>query len=522
MIDLRHGDCLAVLRAMPDVSVDAVVCDPPYGLAEHRVQEVAAAMGAWCSGDRERVPTGKGFMGRDWDAFVPPPAVWDECLRVLKPGGHLLAFAGSRTYDLMGLSIRLAGFEMRDGLQWLYGSGFPKGIDVGKAIDKAAGIARDVIGETIKTSIPKGRGYGRDENGRPIYLGLHGGQQRDQVAVGITAPATPEAARWDGWNTSLKPAHEPIVLARKPLAGTVAANVLGHGTGALNIGATRVATDENQSRPRGTFPHSDDAWSNGRPNEASVSHPAGRWPANVLLSHLPECGPEEDPQPCAPGCVVAELDAQSGTTASPTEPVKQGGRKATRAGTGAWFAGDDNPDVARDGVGVGYGDVGGASRFFPTFRYQAKAPTRERPKIDGKGWPTVKPLGLMRWLVRLVTPPGGLVLDPFAGTGTTLQAAGLEGFSAIGIERDPLALQLACQRLGLPEPVEPTPAPVLRAVLELRSPTLLELVTRAGDMSTLVLLYRAHCATWSPEVNDAAKRRRAELEAISPNGSSVR
>lgn len=520
MIDLRSGDCLAVLRAMPDASVDAVVCDPPYGLAEHRVQEVAAAMGAWCSGDRERVPTGKGFMGRDWDGFVPPPAVWDECLRVLKPGGHLLAFAGSRTYDLMGLSIRLAGFEIRDGLQWLYGSGFPKGIDVGKAID-ATLLHGGANSRRIKAANEARPGEGRQWSG--------GGRNNGVVATSAAntrtirdEPATPDAARWDGWNTSLKPAHEPIVLARKPLSSTVAATVLEHGTGALNIGACRVATDEDQSRPRGTFPHSDDAWGNGRPNEVSISHPAGRWPANVLLSHLPECGPEEDPQPCAPGCVVAELDAQSGTTASPTGPVKQGGRKATRAGTGAWFAGDDNPDVARDGVGVGYGDVGGASRFFPTFRYQAKAPTSERPKIDGKGWPTVKPLALMRWLVRLVTPPGGTVLDPFAGTGTTLQAADLEGFSAIGIERDPLALQLACQRLGLPEPVEPTPAPVLRAVLELRSPTLLELVTRAGDMSTLVLLYRAHCATWSPEINDAARRRRAELEATSPNGSSVR
>jgi hypothetical protein len=328
---------------------------------------------------------------------------------------------------------------------------------------------------------------------------LERANQAPGTDVKITAPATLDAARWDGWNTSLKPAHEPIVLARKPLSGTVATTVLEHGTGALNIGACRVAgqvprTTQGQSQNAGQLYGADQ-----RDQRAFEPHAAGRWPANVLLSHLPECGPEEDPQPCAPGCVVTELDAQSGT-------LRAGERPAQRDGMGY----HDN-DRKRSGA-QGVRDVldsGGASRFYPTFRYQAKAPTSERPKIDGKGWPTVKPLALMQWLVRLATPLDGTVLDPFAGTATTLQAAQREGFSAIGIERDPLALALGAQRLGIP-----VPAPVLRAQLpSLQSPTLLDLVRQARDMSTLVLLYRAHCGTWSDEVNDAARERRRQLES---------
>ena len=187
---IHHGGALDVLRAMPDESVHSIVTDPPYGLSNTDPRHVAETIARWGSGDREYVPSGRGFMGKEWDAFVPPVAVWDECLRVLKPGGHLLAFAGSRTADLMGLAIRLAGFEMRDSLAWIYGSGFPKSHDVGKSTG---------------------------------------------------------AEQWEGWGTALKPAHEPIIMARKPLAEkTVARNVLAHGTGAINVDACRVATDEDR------------------------------------------------------------------------------------------------------------------------------------------------------------------------------------------------------------------------------------------------------------------------------------
>jgi site-specific DNA-methyltransferase (adenine-specific) len=266
VVTVHHGEALDILRAMPDESVDAVVTDPPYGLAEHSRQKVEKALLAWLTGDREHVPDGPGgFMNRDWDGFVPPPAIWDECFRVLKPGGHLLAFAGSRTVDLMGVSIRLAGlvtdgavtgpgFAIRDGIAWVSAEGFPKGIDVSKAIDKAAGAEREVVG--TKVGLP---GYSLTNGSgdhRTFGRGM-GNTGNGEAECAITAPATPGAAHWQGWNTSLKPAQEPIIVARKPLQGTVAQNVLTHGTGALNIDGCRVGS--NGGARRATF---DDVASN--------------------------------------------------------------------------------------------------------------------------------------------------------------------------------------------------------------------------------------------------------------------
>lgn len=429
-VTVLAGEALDHLRGMPDASVDAVVCDPPYGLSEIRSADVVEAVSAWCTGDREHIPARlvRGFMGRDWDRFVPPPAVWDECLRVLKPGGHLVAFAGSRTYDLMGLSIRLAGFEVRDGLQWLYSTGFPKSLDVGKAIDKAAGAEREVIGTGPSFGAGSLRNRSRVEMGyRPTELNPEGG------AAQITAPATPDAQRWQGWGTALKPAHEPIVLARKPLAGTVAANVLAHGTGALNVDGTRVAA---QGRPLIASKSEDSTGilGNGLNGSAHVgTTDQGRWPSNVLLGHGELCG-----DVCQPGCPVAELDAQSGTR--PSGGVVRGSGPSHSGGEGIYS------EIGRVPF-AGHGDTGGASRFFPTFRWEAKAATTERPQVAGVAHPTVKPVALMRWLVRLVTPPGGTVLDPFAGSGTTGQAARAEGFPAVLVERDPTFLPLIVARL---------------------------------------------------------------------------
>ena len=406
-----HGDCIETMNAMPPESVDAIVTDPPYGLSNTTPAQVADTITKWAGGDRDHVPTGRGFMGKSWDAFVPPPAVWDECLRVLKPGGHMMVFAGSRTQDLMGLSIRLAGFEMRDSLAWLYGSGFPKSHDVGKAIDKLAGAEREVVGPG------KYSGRGRSNN-----LPAVGWSDEENKRLGvsadsvITAPATPEAAQWDGWGTALKPAFEPIVLARKPIAEkTVARNVLAHGTGAINVDACRIATDDNlngggysDTTTTGTFlldgagsvdelralAAAGEKTPNGRDAQATLARalaakervgeyvqPSGRWPANVLLDHH----------------AAGWVDEQSGE----------------------------------------------ASRFF----YTAKAPKRERPNVDGVQHPTVKPLAIMEWLIRLVTPPGGVLLDPFAGSGTTLEAARKAGFSSIGIEAEETYLPLIDQRL---------------------------------------------------------------------------
>lgn len=268
-----------------------------------------------------------------------------------------------------------------------------------KAIDKAAGAEREVVGRRIR---PDGaqRNYESwsDKEGTAAY--------GDYAAYSsVTAPATPAAAQWSGWGTALKPAFEPIVVARKPLVGTVAANVLEHGTGAINVDGCRIETTDNRSRHPGRK-SGGSTWDLTARTEVNESHPAGRWPANVVL---------DDDQ-------AAALDEQSGTSVS--KRSARGAGKRETATYGVWGMADDDTR--------GHDDSGGASRFF----YVAKAPKRERPVVDGVAHSTVKPLALMRWLVRLVTPPGGVVLDPFAGSGTTVEAALLEGFGAIGIERE--------------------------------------------------------------------------------------
>lgn len=480
---ILRGD--AAHLPMADASVDSVVCDPPYGLAELPTAMVLKAIAAWMAGDRTHVPDGRGFMGREWDKFVPPPGVWDECLRVLKPGGHLLAFAGPRTVDLMTLSIRIAGFEIRDSISWVFGQGFPKSHDVSKAIDRMAGAEREITatGTPLKRMIP-----GATQN----RTGQWAKDDGREFVPAQTAPATEDAARWDGWGTALKPAHEPIVVARKPLAGkTVAANVLEHGTGALNIDGCRVSVTDpdyarNASGDRGHDENRTRAMDFAM--TAGKAHDAGRWPGNILLSHSPGCemtgmrrvrpaahGPSRGTTPraasdvygtisddapgshadadgmetveawdCADGCPVAELDRQSGVSTS------QGGRMRR---TALGVMNDDGWQPTGQET-LHFGDTGGASRFFPVFRYQAKAPASERPRLeDGTAWPTVKPVELMRWLARLVTPPGGTVLDPFCGTGTTGEAAILEGFDAVLIDKDPDALALT--RVRLAKPVQP-------------------------------------------------------------------
>jgi site-specific DNA-methyltransferase (adenine-specific) len=389
-----EGDCLEHMAAMPDASVDSIVTDPPYGL---------------------------GFMGREWDA-LPPGLPWArECLRVLKPGGHLLAFGGTRTYHRLACAIEDAGFEIRDCLAWLYGSGFPKSLDVSKAIDKAAGAERETIGPNPT--------YRDSEAARATQEKWNGA-----VLSGvITAPATPDAETWQGWGTALKPAHEPIVLARKPLAGTVAANVLAHGTGALNVDGCRIENGEQwqgSSDPSATTngygPGDEDGWK-GNWTKRSESHAAGRWPANVCL----------DPE------AAAMLDEQTGEMRDGVAVQRNGGgqkpfggiaAREGRTGLGGGQARDD----------AGYGGSGGASRFL----YVAKASSEERNRGGTRNThPTVKPVELMRWLCRLITPPGGTVLDPFTGSGTTGIAAMREGFRFIGIEREPDYVAIARARI---------------------------------------------------------------------------
>ncbi|WP_457160598.1 DNA-methyltransferase [Mycobacteroides abscessus] len=432
LVTLHRGDCVDVLRAddygydwnlgyrsarmFPDCSVDAVITDPPYELA---------------------------FMGRAWDTsgIAFNPAVWAQCLRILKPGGHLLAFGGSRTWHRLSTAIEDAGFEIRDSIAWLYGSGFPKSLDVSKAIDRAAGAEREVVGSKLDQP-----GYHLSEPGKTNGVlgsghGLHVDPDARLKASQITAPTTDAAKQWPGWGTALKPAFEPIVVGRKPLSGTVAANVLEYGTGALNIDACRIPTGDKLgggSTTRGQ--RMKDGWhrpwmddpdmvaANAERSRASVarSEELGRWPTNVVLDERQ----------------AEALDRQTGVL---TSGMFTGARSSdkTRSVFGA-FKGDPEREVQT------YGDSGGASRFFPVFRYEAKAPTSERPNADGVQHPTVKPLDLMRWLVRLVTPAGAVVLEPFAGSGTTAEACILEDRQCIAIEREADYLPLIVSRLRKP------------------------------------------------------------------------
>ena len=565
MIELHLGDCLEILSTMPEMSVDAIVTDPPYGLS---------------------------FMGKKWDYDVPDEAVWQECLRVLKPGGHLLCFAGTRTQHRMAVRIEDAGFEIRDMIAWVYGSGFPKSLDVSKAIDKAAGAEREVVGTVKltgtarKSTTHKGHGAGATNASDP--------REYIETFKSITAPATPEAQQWSGWGTALKPALEPITVARKPLNGTVAENVLRHGTGAINVDGCRVET--NGERPTGSGKKSKGVWDlhagSQYQGHGNVTPEAGRFPANFIHD-----GSEE----------VVELFPVT----KPSKATQRGSVKIFEQGEGQWIG---------ESTQRGHDDSGGsAARFF----YCAKASKADRDEglesglqwidsleliwydntlnlisevflwecqgqnqsmgLSGEALPlkvilgdmmqepedkdspmlshgkqrmvkylkaikfttltgikktielkilnflnllptseytedaiktmtgsglslvesvalknllkliitkekteyhpgasnaakitqqktnakdelkrlcsrnthsTVKPTDLMRYLCRLVTPPGGIVLDPFMGSGSTGKAAVLEGFNFIGIEREPEYMEIAKARIHAAIPTD--------------------------------------------------------------------
>lgn len=449
---LWHGRNMDVLPQFADASFDSIVTDPPYEL---------------------------GFMGKGWDStgIAYDVEVWRECLRVLKPGGYLLAFGGSRTWHRLAAAIEDAGFEIRDSIAWLYGSGFPKSMDVSKAIDKSGGnahLARPIAAAIRAARIAHGWTIGRADaefcGGSTLYSWYEGrpkgiqtptpktfalmveawpelapyaaavaevereitGSHKSGISVGDSGPsgsgegkerrdipATDAAKAWEGWGTALKPAFEPIVVGRKPLAGTVAANVLEHGTGALNIAAARVGVESLPAVRRGMSKLGTFEGADGNETGERV----GRWPTNVAL----------DPSQ------ANLLDAQSGLSRS-----RIGKPRGAASGAG-W---------GMTATGAEYDDEGGASRFFPTFRYEAKAPSSERPEVDGTVHATVKPLELMRWLIRLVTRRGGRVLDLYAGSGTTGEAALLEGMEVdlIEMEDDHIPLILARVR----KPLQPS------------------------------------------------------------------
>ena len=565
------GKCLVVLRELPDACLDACVTDPPYGLGtkEPTVKQLIAFLkGA-------DLDTGGDFMGAKWE--IPSVLVWREVYRVLKPGAHVLSFGGTRAWDLISMGLRAAGFEYRDtiadeyaALQWIHGQGMPKSLNVSKAIDEEAGAKREVVG-TYRVS-----GNALTPTSEKGGTFVTGAPNSPPGELEITAPATAEAKVWSGYGTGVKPAWEPILVFRKPLDGKVIDNVREHGTGALNIDATRVKTDENLSGGAYAQEGADRAdgyevWRYKRLGGAGeFQQPSGRWPSNLVFAHAPGCkrvGSKKveasragtltstekalglinddgwQPKPtnyqypedgietvedwkCVEGCPVKELDKQSGdrpsTLTGRADPTKAQPHPGTETNPNSTFLGersyhsdvyadsggasrffpqfegdepgewdcvegcpirelDEQSGKIRSGVketGKGarrdghpdwrfaegtscYADEGGASRFFPSFpgqepvevpfKYVAK-PSKRETHLDGlikNDHPTKKPVELMKWLVRLVCPTGGIVLDPYCGSGSTLHAACEEGMLYVGIDEDEHAVEIATARMDI-------------------------------------------------------------------------
>jgi len=475
LVEIHNGDSAKILRDFPENHFDAIVTDPPYGLR---------------------------FMGKRWDYDLPPETIWRQCFRVLKPGGHLLSFGGTRTYHRLAVAIEEAGFEIRDMIAWVYGSGFPKSLDVSKAIDRkrhdraevylvtawiretrdAAGITNrqiddafgfcgmaghwtssksqpsiptldqippllDVLGvklddvpDEIRRLIwtlngrkgqPGAAWYDREIIGTaPSSLGgtvAAGERDPDYIDkhrshdFNITAPATEAAKQWQGWGSALKPAFEPVTVARKPMPGTIAANVLEHGTGAINVDGCRIGVrqDNESGWSKSGSPESENRAMGGKNYERSAKDEAGtgRFPANLAHDGSPEA--------------VAGFPA---TTSKGHTPRDRGA-----GGIGC------NGHSGQVGIDERHHDTGSAARFF----YCAKASQRDRDEGvgDSNRHPTVKPINLMRWLCRLVTPPGGLILDPFLGSGSTGKAAIMEGFRFVGVELEEAYCRLARERI---------------------------------------------------------------------------
>ena len=481
--NLLQGDALEKLKELPDNSIDSIVTDPPYGLSKQ--PDMLEVLQHWLAGDDYK-HNGRGFMGKEWDSFVPGPSIWKECLRVLKPGGHMVAFFGTRTYDLGVVAIRIAGFEIRDQIAWVYGSGFPKSRDISKDMDKIEGATREVVG---KHSAP-GFAKSNVDNGQ---------QSRSTYEFEKLGGAVSDLAKqWEGWGTALKPAFEPIVMARKPLTGTVAENAVEHGVGAINIDGCRVEyqndTDKSAAKPQGKATYAsgklagksqsnfrivkDDAeeklyWSNDDGwvdidtatvfSDTDIDMPVGYTGVEYIEAERKESNIEQSELGRFPANLIHdgsdEVVSLFPDSKGQIAPVK-GTEKSHTGETGIYGTYGRTSFDKREETETS------AARFF----YCAKASAADRDEgldafelkkaaglpmrssgvestgegLDGTKThrdtkrknihPTVKPVDLMRYLCRLITPPGGTVLDPFTGSGSTGKAAMYEGFNFVGVE----------------------------------------------------------------------------------------
>ena len=568
---LLLGDCLERMKEIPDNSVDSIVTDPPYGLGKE--PDALAMLQDWIETGHHEVK-GKGFMGKEWDAFVPQPLVWRECLRVLKPGGHLLAFAGTRTQDLMCLGLRLAGFEIRDMVAWVYGQGFPKSLDVSKALDKMAGAEREVVGQVVRGDVEAAKLSG-------VTMAAADANKNNKAIFGygvenITEPATEAAKQWDGWGTALKPALEPITLARKPLEGTVAANVLKWHVGGLNIDGCRVKTNENLNGGAysdggncntltGDSRNGSDAgmFQAGKTTGSEFEQPMGRWPANLIHDGSDEVvdlfpdtksgsgngdakiGGVGNITPMRRGSLTPRNDHGSAArffyAAKCSKKDRNDGldnmklvvlelqsceSNSTQQGQSATLLVDTEASILEATGEFGTSLKNGnewstvlfGNRFTEQFKMECKSTTSTatnstieskilsalrrsitsdcilaaNSEMEGGGshaasaescntstftisertasalgvnhaqsttllkisvkdgrniHSTVKPTDLTRYLCRLITPPNGMILDPYMGSGSTGKAAMMEGFSFAGIEQDESYFAIAETRI---------------------------------------------------------------------------
>jgi site-specific DNA-methyltransferase (adenine-specific) len=510
---LYHGDCLEVMKQMPDNSVTSVLTDPPYGLGE--IKNLSEVLTDWLAGGNASANK-KDFMGKEWE--LPSPVIWKEVFRILKPGGTALVFAGTRSFDLMAISMRLAGFEIKDSIWhgyssfigYCYGSGFPKAADVGKQIDRKLGKEREVVG-TKKYSYP--------DSDRPSIKSIGHGKTGNNIAnpggfissdILMTAPATPESQKFEGYKSALKPALEPIILAMKPNDGTYAENALKWGVSGLNINSCRIGIEKEDDALRtrnNTSTIGGDGKYNGGAGVGTSSQSSGRYPSNLLLSHHPECvceGEEKiktdtctidqiglgrdgnhsngiygqkaskittayadsegketiDKWTCHPDCIVGQMNQRAGIK-------KNGGKKDCERlkkdtlllNTNCYGRYKETINVEKTG-----GESGYVSRYFKQFAfdperllYSGKSSRKERNLgceglEKGNTGPCVKPISIMEYLSLLTrNPDGGIVFDPFAGSGSTLVAAINTNRRWIGIERESEYCAIASCRISYAE-----------------------------------------------------------------------
>lgn len=481
-----NEDCMEGLKKLEKESVDSIVTDPPYNLK---------------------------FMGKSWDDKGTPKQFqeWNEkwaklAYDVLKPGGYLVVFSGTKTYHRMVSGVEDAGFEVKDMIEWMYGTGFPKSYNISKGFDKQAGVEREVVGKKERngSAYMKEQEHWQQENGRAID-GRDSEKIKKRVekmkkeGVPITKPATDEAKKWEGWGTALKPAHEPILLAQKPREGTYCNNVEKYGCGAINIDECRASHDEpvkktNRQKDKGNTWNSSNSGLRDNPTKIASPSQKGRFPANLVLTHHPDCEykgrrevkssiAKDKPSisnnifpgtgkevgygdnngmeiisnwKCHPSCPVKAIDEQSGVSIS-----SGGSGKASQKTAPNDIYGEYEKGYKSDGLG-GYGDKGGASRYFNQFhfieddffKYTPKASKSERTcngKIENNH-PTVKPIELLEWLVKLVTPKDGIVVDPFGGSGTTFIASIKSDINYIGFELEEEYYNIILKRIAQFDP----------------------------------------------------------------------